>query len=162
AQVQTADTQAAAIEGASLAISAVTASSATAVASQAARSIRPGQIFLDINSVSPATKREEAALIEAAGADYVEAAVMAPVPPQRLKVPMLLGGRRAYELAPALQQLGMNATAISDRSRFSGQDVPQRHDQGDRVAGGGVPARRASLRRRAGSARIPPRDVSQH
>jgi 3-hydroxyisobutyrate dehydrogenase-like beta-hydroxyacid dehydrogenase len=115
AQVQTADTQAAAIEGASLAISAVTASSATAVASQAARSIRTGQIFLDINSVSPSTKREEAALIEAAGADYVEAAVMAPLPPQRLKVPMLLGGRRARELAPALQALGMNTTAIADQ-----------------------------------------------
>jgi len=114
-RARVADTQAGAIEGASLILSAVTASSATAVASQAARSIRPGQIFLDINSVSPATKREEAALIEAAGADYVEAAVMAPVPPQRLKVPMLLGGRRANELAPALQQLGMNATAISDR-----------------------------------------------
>jgi 3-hydroxyisobutyrate dehydrogenase-like beta-hydroxyacid dehydrogenase len=38
---------------------------------------------------------------------------MAPVPPQRLKVPMLLGGARAAQLAPALQALGMNATAIS-------------------------------------------------
>ena len=115
AKTQVADTQAAAIEGASLVISAVTASAATAVAAQAAHSIRAGQIFLDINSVSPATKREEAALIEAAGADYVEAAVMAPVPPQRLKVPMLLGGARARELAQALQRLGMNTTAIADR-----------------------------------------------
>jgi 3-hydroxyisobutyrate dehydrogenase-like beta-hydroxyacid dehydrogenase len=38
---------------------------------------------------------------------------MAPVPPQRLKVPMLLGGRRAAELTPALQALGMNATFLS-------------------------------------------------
>jgi 3-hydroxyisobutyrate dehydrogenase-like beta-hydroxyacid dehydrogenase len=114
AKARTVDTQAAAIEGASLVISAVTASSATAVATQAARSICAGQIFLDINSVSPATKREAAALIEAAGADYVEAAVMAPVPPLGLKVPMLLGGPRAQALAPALRGLGMNTTAIAD------------------------------------------------
>src|SRR5581483_7821052 len=66
-------------------------------------------------SCSPATKRANAQAVEGSGADYVEAAVMAPVPPQRLKVPMLLGGRRAAELAPALQALGMNATPISDQ-----------------------------------------------
>ncbi len=38
---------------------------------------------------------------------------MAPVPPQRLKVPMLLGGERAAELATALRALGMNTTAIA-------------------------------------------------
>ena len=50
---------------------------------------------------SPAKKQSSSRdAVEARGADYVESAVMAPVPPQRLKVPMLLGGRRAAELAP--------------------------------------------------------------
>ncbi len=115
AGVRVADSPAAAIEGAALVISSVTASSAAAVAAQAACSIAPGQTFLDINSVSPAAKRSHAQLIEAAGADYVEAAVMAPVPAQRLKVPMLLGGRRAQEVAEALRQLGMQTTAIAAR-----------------------------------------------
>jgi 3-hydroxyisobutyrate dehydrogenase-like beta-hydroxyacid dehydrogenase len=115
AGVQIAHSHAAAIEGASLVISAVTASSAAAVAAQAASTLGAGQFFLDINSVSPATKRGSAELIEASGADYVEAAVMAPVPPQRLKVPMLLGGPRAAELAQALSQLGMQTTAIAAR-----------------------------------------------
>jgi 3-hydroxyisobutyrate dehydrogenase-like beta-hydroxyacid dehydrogenase len=39
---------------------------------------------------------------------------MAPVPPQRLAVPMLLGGRRAGRLAAALKALGMNATAVAE------------------------------------------------
>jgi 3-hydroxyisobutyrate dehydrogenase-like beta-hydroxyacid dehydrogenase len=39
---------------------------------------------------------------------------MAPVPPQRLAVPMLLGGRRAAALAPALKALGMNATVAAE------------------------------------------------
>lgn len=103
-----------AVQDAQVVISAVTASSSGEVASKAALSLRAGQVMLDINSVSPAKKKSNAALVESTGADYVEAAVMAPVPPQRLRVPMLLGGRRARELAEELGKLGMNATALSD------------------------------------------------
>ncbi len=111
--VQTADSLEAAVVDADLVISAVTAASSAAVAQGAGKALRTGQIFLDINSCSPATKRANAAAVERSGADYVEAAVMAPVPPQRLKVPMLLGGRRATDLAPVLRALGMNATFIA-------------------------------------------------
>lgn len=111
--VRAVDTLQAAIEGADLVISAVTAASAADVAAGAARTLRKGQLFLDINSVSPATKKSNARVVEATGADYVEAAVMAPVPPQRLAVPMLLGGSRASELATVLREVGMNTTAIA-------------------------------------------------
>jgi 3-hydroxyisobutyrate dehydrogenase-like beta-hydroxyacid dehydrogenase len=95
-------------------ISAVTASSSARVAADAAGSLQQGQLFLDINSVSPATKRGNAQAVEASGADYVEAAVMAPVPPQRLAVPMLLGGKRASAVAATLRGFGMNTTAIAE------------------------------------------------
>ena len=108
------DTLSAAIKGAQLVISAVTAASAADVARDAAGSLTTGQVFLDINSVSPATKRANAQAVESSGADYVEAAVMAPVPPQRLAVPMLLGGRSASALAARLRELGMNTTAVSE------------------------------------------------
>jgi 3-hydroxyisobutyrate dehydrogenase-like beta-hydroxyacid dehydrogenase len=112
--VRALDSLPAAAAGAQLVISAVTASAAGAVAAAAGRVLLPGQIFLDINSVSPATKRSNAQAIQAAGADYVEAAVMAAVPPQRLKVPMLLGGPRAQELARALNGLGMSTSALAE------------------------------------------------
>ncbi len=73
------------------------------------------QIYLDINSVSPEKKRAIAAAIGDSGASFVEAAVMAPLPPQRLKVPMLLGGTIAGEAAQLLQSIGLNATAASER-----------------------------------------------
>jgi 3-hydroxyisobutyrate dehydrogenase-like beta-hydroxyacid dehydrogenase len=111
--VQTADTFAAAVRDADLVMSAVTAASSADVAQNAANALHKGQIFLDINSCSPATKRRNAQLVESSGADYVEAAVMAPVPPQRMKVPMLLGGPRAAALAATLTALGMNASPIS-------------------------------------------------
>jgi 3-hydroxyisobutyrate dehydrogenase-like beta-hydroxyacid dehydrogenase len=104
-----------AVAGAQVVISAVTASSSADVAAEAAKSLLGGQVLLDINSVSPAKKLSNAALVEAAGADYVEAAVMAPVPPQRLRVPMLLGGKRASVLAVELRNVGMNTTALSQQ-----------------------------------------------
>jgi 3-hydroxyisobutyrate dehydrogenase-like beta-hydroxyacid dehydrogenase len=115
ARVQTADSLDAAVAGADLVVSAVTATSSADVARNASGALRTGQVYLDINSCSPATKRSNAQTVQSSGADYVEAAVMAPVPPQRLQVPMLLGGARAAQLAPALTALGMNATAISDQ-----------------------------------------------
>ncbi len=113
--VHAAETLRECLRDAELVISAVTASSAASVAKEAASLLKPGQIFLDINSVSPETKRQEARHFEKSKGHFVEAAVMAPVPPQRIKVPMLLGGKCAAELAPRLQATGMNATAVSDR-----------------------------------------------
>ena len=99
--------------GASLIISAVTASSSLDVALAAAGYLRPGQVFLDINSVSPGVKQASAAPIEAVGADYVEAAVMAPVAVPGLAVPILLGGRTAADLAPTLTELGMTVRVVA-------------------------------------------------
>ena len=98
-----------------LVISAVTASSALDVAKGAGPNLRRGQIFLDINSVSPETKRRLAAHIAPSEARFVEAAVMAGVPGPRLKVPMLLGGPHAAEAAQRLRSIGMNATALGDQ-----------------------------------------------
>ena len=102
-------------ESCDLIISAVTALSTLAVAGEAAQSIRPGAIFLDFNSASPGTKRQCSALIDAAGAHYIEAGVMTSVPPYGIKTPMLLGGARAAELALILTGWGMDAKAVSDQ-----------------------------------------------
>ncbi len=113
ARTEAAASLADALRGAKLIISAVTATSASDVARDSAALLTPGQIFFDINSVSPAVKRANAARVEAAGAHYIDAAVMAPVPPQRLAVPMLLGGIRAAEVSPALNLLGFSTRAVS-------------------------------------------------
>lgn len=100
---------------ANLVISAVTASNTLAVAQEAARHIRPGAIFLDLNSASPGTKAQCAALIDAAGGHYVEAGVMTSVPPYGIKVPMLLGGPKAAELATVLTGWGLDATVVAEK-----------------------------------------------
>ena len=104
-----------AVRSADLVISAVTASSAKVAAASAAPFLSAGQIYLDLNSVSPDTKRAIARTLDESPALFVEAAVMAPVSPQRIKVPMLLGGPHAASVARQLQEIGMNAKPISDQ-----------------------------------------------
>ncbi|MEN2471598.1 NAD(P)-dependent oxidoreductase [Burkholderia sp. GS2Y] len=113
--VQAVPTLADAIHDARWIVSAVTASSDADVAAAVAACIRPGQTFIDINSVSPAMKQHGQRLIEAAGGHYVESAVMAPVPSYGLAVPMLLGGPQAEPVARELNGLGFNARAVSNR-----------------------------------------------
>lgn len=95
-------------------ISAVTASQAEAVARQAQSWLAPGQIFVDVNSAAPSTKQRAAQDVQAAGADYIEAAVMAPVLKPGLQVPILAGGPRAQDAAGKLNALGMNLTPVAD------------------------------------------------
>jgi 3-hydroxyisobutyrate dehydrogenase-like beta-hydroxyacid dehydrogenase len=100
---------------AELVISTVTASSAVEVAKEAAPILGEGQLFLDLNSVSPASKRNAAKYVERGRARFVEGAVMSAVPKQRLQVPMLLGGPHASEAAQRLGGIGMNAKPFSDQ-----------------------------------------------
>jgi 3-hydroxyisobutyrate dehydrogenase len=104
-----------ATKDADLVISVVTAAAAIGLAKMAAEHLKPGQIYLDLNSVSPGTKIEIDCVIVEAGAAFVEGAVMAPVKPQRLKSPISLGGARAAELSEKLRALGMATTMVSER-----------------------------------------------
>ena len=88
-------------------ISAVVSSVAVAVAREAAPYLRPRHIYMDLNSTSPAVKQQAAAAVSATGARFVEAAVMAGVPPLGHKVPMLLCGEAAPELVARLSAYGM-------------------------------------------------------
>jgi 3-hydroxyisobutyrate dehydrogenase-like beta-hydroxyacid dehydrogenase len=115
AGVRGCDTLAEAVSGAALVLSLVTADHAPKVARQAATLMDPGALFCDLNSVAPPTKRAAAQAIEAAGGRYVDVAVMAPVHPARLNVPLLLSGAGADEAAQMLAQLGFaNLRVVGD------------------------------------------------
>ncbi|WP_420143341.1 DUF1932 domain-containing protein [Sphingobium sp.] len=95
-----------ALTGAKLVLSLVTADQALIVAQDAAALLAPGAIFCDMNSVAPQTKQAAAQAVEAAGGHYVDIAVMAPVDPARLSVPLLLSGAKAGEAEAQLRALG--------------------------------------------------------
>jgi 3-hydroxyisobutyrate dehydrogenase-like beta-hydroxyacid dehydrogenase len=100
--------------GATFVFSAVTADRAEVVASEAAAWLKPGQVFVDVNSAAPSTKQRAAQAVAASGADYIEAAVMAPVLKPGLKVAILAGGPQAQAASEALNRLGMNLTPVSE------------------------------------------------
>ena len=102
-----------AVKNSQIIFSAVTAAESLKVADDVARHLAPGQFFLDLNSVSPHTKREAMALIEQAGGNYIDVAVMAPYPPARLKTPLLLGGTHVYAISEWLNEHGFNSNVHS-------------------------------------------------
>jgi 3-hydroxyisobutyrate dehydrogenase-like beta-hydroxyacid dehydrogenase len=85
--------------------SAVTADSSLEAAHAACAWLRPGQVFFDINSVSPARKRESAERVGATGAAYVDMAVMAPVHPKGHRTPVLLAGAVGPDIESRLKAL---------------------------------------------------------
>lgn len=111
--VRLAENPASAVAGADIVISAVTADQATAAAQASAPSLKLGQTYVDLNSVSPSTKRNVAAAVRPSGADFLEFAVMSPVAGLGIASPVLAGGARAREWAERLNLLGMKIEAVS-------------------------------------------------
>jgi 3-hydroxyisobutyrate dehydrogenase-like beta-hydroxyacid dehydrogenase len=101
-----------ALGGASLIISVVTADQALAAAEAAAASLSPGALYCDFNSVAPGTKQDAARIVEAAGGLYADVAVMAPVHPARLSVPLLVSGPHADAAMAALAEIGFSPRRV--------------------------------------------------
>jgi len=107
-------TAATAVADADLVICAVTADQTSVAAQSVTTGLRAGAFYVDVNSASPQTKCDCAALIDAAGGRYVEMAVMTSVPPYGIRVPMLSGGPHAAAAAPLLAALGFRVEPASD------------------------------------------------
>lgn len=113
AQIRWSATPAGALARADLVLCLVTADQALAAAQRCAPLLKSGALWLDMNSVAPGTKREAAEVVEASGARYVDVAVMAPVLPARLSVPLLVAGPHADAAADALRAYGFSKVAIA-------------------------------------------------
>lgn len=100
------------IEASDIVLCLTSAKAAAPIAAGAAAHLRPGQLYSDWNSAGPALKRSLATTVEAAGARFVDGAVLAAVPPERHAVPVLLSGPAAAELAAELTGLGMNMEVV--------------------------------------------------
>jgi 3-hydroxyisobutyrate dehydrogenase-like beta-hydroxyacid dehydrogenase len=107
------DSNAALARACSLIFSAVTADQAANAASQTAPHLGPGHFYVDLNSVSPQVKQSIATTVSGGGARFVEAAMMAPVPPHLHKVPTLLGGEAAPALLEMLAPFGVRMEVVS-------------------------------------------------
>lgn len=105
-RVKGCDSAEAAASGCELVVSAVTAAEDLAATQSAVPGLGLGCIYLDLNSVSPATTKSVAAVVENAGGRYVEAAVMSPIGLRRIESPVLLGGPHAEAFVPIAESMG--------------------------------------------------------
>jgi 3-hydroxyisobutyrate dehydrogenase-like beta-hydroxyacid dehydrogenase len=85
---------------------------AVSCAEQAAPFLRAGQIYSDWNSASPQLKRDVAAVIARTPSGFADGAVMAAVPPHRHRVPVLVSGSGARDLADALAGFSMRLEVL--------------------------------------------------
>ena len=90
----------------------VTADAAIRAAQAAADHIPAGALYFDMNSVAPQTKRAAAGIINGAGGRYVDVAVMSPVYPARLAVPLLVCGPHAAAGAATLSDSGFTRVRV--------------------------------------------------
>ena len=112
-QTQLVDSNAALAAACDVILSAVTADQALIAAGQTAPHLTAHHFYADLNSVSPRTKQAICAAIRGAGGRFVEAAMMAPVPPHGHQVPTLLGGDSAPAFLALLQPFGVRMEVIS-------------------------------------------------
>ena len=83
------------------------------VANEVLPVLRPGQLYAEMNTASPDTKRAVANIVEQAGALAVDVAIMAPVPPKGIVTPFLVSGPGATLFAEKLLPLGLDIQVLS-------------------------------------------------
>ena len=107
------DSNAALASACNMLFSAVTADQALKAAQQTAPYLGAGHYYTDLNSVSPRMKQAIGRTVSAVGARFVEAAIMAPVPPHGHRVPTLLGGEAAPAFLDLLRPFGVRMEVVS-------------------------------------------------
>jgi 3-hydroxyisobutyrate dehydrogenase-like beta-hydroxyacid dehydrogenase len=95
-----------AVDGADVVVSVNWAIVAEDVARETVPFLSSRTIFADHNTAGPRLKKRLAGIVEPSGALFVDAAMMMPVPPLGVKVPMFLAGSGAQAYAQLLRPLG--------------------------------------------------------
>lgn len=104
-----------AVQGADVVLSVNAAAVALQVASSVAPALRPGTLYADLNTGAPELKRSVAKPVEAAGAVFVDVALMAPVPGKGITTPALASGPGAQRFAELFIPLGMPVKVVDDQ-----------------------------------------------
>jgi 3-hydroxyisobutyrate dehydrogenase-like beta-hydroxyacid dehydrogenase len=101
-----------ALAAADLVHSVVTCDRAGVAAGQAAPFLKQGAVFLDHNTVTRKMAEDNARVVEAAGADYIDVAVMGGFLAYGYKAPMTIAGRRAEEVGAWMRAVGYDVTVM--------------------------------------------------
>ncbi len=77
--------------------------------------LTPNQLYVEINTASPQTKRQVAEILQSSGVQFADAVLMTPVPPKGLKTPTLVSGPGAQQFHDVMTPLGMSVTILDNQ-----------------------------------------------
>jgi 3-hydroxyisobutyrate dehydrogenase-like beta-hydroxyacid dehydrogenase len=100
-----------AVRDAEVVLSVTSAHDAVDALTSALPQLRPGTVWADLNTTSPALKQRLAALV-GSRADVVDVALMSPVPGRGLRTPMVASGAAAQRFAEILVPLGAQVQVL--------------------------------------------------
>ena len=112
--VTLASSNAEAAQGADMVFSVNVSVVAETVAAGVMPVLRPGQVYAEMNTTSPDTKRQVADIVTPSGALAVDVAIMAPVPPNGILTPLLISGPGATLFAEKLRPLDLDIDVLTD------------------------------------------------
>jgi len=108
------DDPAAAASGSSLVVALTTAATALAAAEEALPGLSESALYADLNTTSPALKRDIASRVRETGAAFADVALLGPVSTRGLRTPALASGPGARRFADTFEPLGMPVEVVSD------------------------------------------------
>jgi 3-hydroxyisobutyrate dehydrogenase-like beta-hydroxyacid dehydrogenase len=105
----------AAINGADVILSVNLAAVAVEVARSALPTLTQSQVYADLNTASPQTKRDIAEILQPSSVLFADVALLAPVPGRGLRTPALVSGPGAQRFHDLLAPYGMPVTVLDDQ-----------------------------------------------
>ncbi|MDX1909005.1 MAG: NAD(P)-binding domain-containing protein [Bacteroidia bacterium] len=87
---------------------------AAAVVTEVMPVLGPHQVFVEMNTASPAHKQTLAAMVAPSGAAFVDLAIMAPVPPAGIFTPFWVSGPGAQPFQAALKPYGLQIEYLGE------------------------------------------------
>ncbi len=109
-----AKSNAAAAQGADIILSVNLSSASEGIATEVQPVLTPAQIYVEMNTSSPQQKNRVYNILRPSGVQFVDLAIMAPVPPKGIHTPFLASGPGAFLLQQNFLQLGIAVQVLGE------------------------------------------------
>lgn len=105
-----------AVQNADIIFSVNYTSESRSIAKEVSTKLKEGAIYCEMNTSSPQTKIEIETILQPSQIHFVDLAIMAPVPPKGIQVPLLASGGGAKLLVEKLSSLSLNLTFLNEKT----------------------------------------------
>jgi len=105
-----------AVKNADIILSVNYTSESKAIAKEVLPYLKSGSVYCEMNTSAPSTKQAIEVILQPANIHFVDLAIMAPVPPKGIKVPLLASGGGAKLLAKLFEPYSLNLSILNEKT----------------------------------------------